>query len=826
MRNEMAAVFIQWSPPSGPPSDGRVVPGREPKPASLAEAKRRSSRGRRHAASGRQGATWGRGATVTPPARPQLLPDLPAPGVLPETSAAPGPLPGGGAETKRFLSKGLGESGKEAPAFQGALEREGGVLLRLRARPARRRPQARGPPLRNRGLDWPTHLPKPSKPPRSLAGAHSKRAESGFWAPPPAQRASKRFVLRRRGCTPLLRTRSISAGYGGRGEHPNSSRCLFWPHLPPQCGPPTPARRRAFRSGGGALRADGAEGPAARGTANGDPGPQLLQTFSERPGGPGLLLAPTQLVAGRGNAWPGPLSPDGFFLPLVRASRTAARAARGQGALASRSPRPARGRYARGLEVGPAAASRAVGLGASPLLFLGPGVPVWAWDEAQSKRPLGADRSRGRRLPRSGPNCSTLRSGPARSPLGARRAGGLCQGAVLGRHELSLLPPLRPRPRLPRWQLAREVAARAVHRELGSRTPLNRWLYGSGSESPRKRRSEGGRVRVQPAGPRRASRPGTNARWAGSGHRARGSVHAARKVGAGRACSLGPRSWQGRPCEPGTPSDRFKVTCDARLGRAHNPALTPAGSLAKSACSAANDAPGDPRDGRTTQVPHPRDGSGLTSFAGEGREGVGSRGRGREGWQRRAPSAPPTPGVEAGEAPRPRGCAPPGDSSEDRGGEVWRGPWGAHPRGGAYGVAPSPPGLGRPRPSGSRGAPRAARGHGSPPGALAPRAPSAALPGRAGERERGPPRTRALSRQGRRRGRPLREAAAEGRPGSPRTAAGSGAARTGRGADPGCSGLRGAPGPAPARSPELSSSRRAVSGAVRPNGFIRRGPPL
>lgn len=247
--------------------------------------------------------------------------------------------------------------------------------------------------------------------------------------------------------------------------------------------------------------------------------------------------------------------------------------------------------------MGPAAASRAVGLGASPLLFLGPGVPVWAWDEAQSKRPLGADRSRGRRLPRSGPNCSTLRSGPARSPLGARRAGGLCQGAVLGRHELSLLPPLRPRPRLPRWQLAREVAARAVHRELGSRTPLNRWLYGSGSESPRKRRSEGGRVRVQPAGPRRASRPGTNARWAGSGHRARGSVHAARKVGAGRACSLGPRSWQGRPCEPGTPSDRFKVTCDARLGRAHNPALTPAGSLAKSACSAANDAPGDPRDG-------------------------------------------------------------------------------------------------------------------------------------------------------------------------------------------------------------------------------------
>ncbi|XP_048954612.1 collagen alpha-1(I) chain-like [Canis lupus dingo] len=792
MRNEMAAVFIQWSPPSGPPSDGRVVPGREPKPASLAEAKRRSSRGRRHAASGRQGATWGRGATVTPPARPpadrraasRLLPDLPAPGVLPETSAAPGPLPGGGAETKRFLSKGLGESGKEAPAFQGALEREGGVLLRLRARPARRRPQARGPPLRNRGLDWPTHLPKPSKPPRSLAEVY--RLDTG-------------------GGESIQTPVAVSSG----------------PTSPRNVGPPPPPGARHSGVGGGTAR-----GRAARGTANGDPGPQLLQTFSERPGGPGLLLAPTQLVAGRGNAWPGPLSPDGFFLPLVRASRTAARAARGQGALASRSPRPARGRYARGLEVGPAAASRAVGLGASPLLFLGPGVPVWAWDEAQSKRPLGADRSRGRRLPRSGPNCSTLRSGPARSPLGARRAGGLCQGAVLGRHELSLLPPLRPRPRLPRWQLAREVAARAVHRELGSRTPLNRWLYGSGSESPRKRRSEGGRVRVQPAGPRRASRPGTNARWAGSGHRARGSVHAARKVGAGRACSLGPRSWQGRPCEPGTPSDRFKVTCDARLGRAHNPALTPAGSLAKSVCSAANDAPGDPRDGRTTQVPHPRDGSGLASFAGEGREGVGSRGRGREGWQRRAPSAPPTPGVEAGEAPRPGGCAPPGDSSEDRGGEVWRGPWGAHPRGGAYGVAPSPPGLGRPRPSGSRGAPRAARGHGSPPGALAPRAPSAALPGRAGERERGPPRTRALSRQGRRRGRPLREAAAEGRPGSPRTAAGSGAARTGRGADPGCSGLRGAPGPAPARSPELSSSRRAVSGAVRPNGFIRRGPPL
>ncbi|CAD7673028.1 unnamed protein product [Nyctereutes procyonoides] len=810
MRNEMAEVFIQWSPPSGPPPDGQVVPGREPKRASLAEAKRRSSRGRRHAASGRQGATWGRGATVTPPAGRRaasraffyfssscLLPNLPTPGALPETSAAPGPLPWGGAETKRFLPKGLGASGKEAPAFQGALEREGGVLLRLCALPARRRPRARCPPLRNRGLDEAfeaSQEPRGSAPPAPEAAG----SQRGSGPPPPTQPAPKPFVLRR---APRVYPAPENQKYIGwiRGEGRASklqSPSLLAATSPPQCGPP-PARRPAFRSGGGEggtargrRRVRTASSPtrpesgrAARGTANGDPGPQLLQTFSERPGGPGLLLPPTQLVAGRGNAWPGPLSPDGFFLPLVRASRTAARAARGPGALASRSPPPARGRYARGLEVGPAAASRAVGLGASPLLFLGPGVPVWAWDEAQSKRPLGADRSRRHRLPRSGPNCSTLRSGTSAEPPLGPGAQGACQ----------------PQP-------ARQVAA------------------GLGSERPWKRRSEGGRVRVKPAGRRRASRPGTNARWAGSGHRARGSVHAARKVGAGRACSLGPRSWQGRPCEPGTPSDRFKVTCDARLGRAHNPALTPAGSLAKSVCSAANDAPGDPRDGRTTQVPHPRDGSGMTSFAGQGRERVGSRERGREGWQRRAQSAPPTPSVRAGEAPRPRGCAPPGDSSEDRRGEAWRGTWGAHPRGGAYGVAPSPLGLGRPRPSRSRGAPRAARGHGSPPGALAPRAPSAARPGRAGERARPPADPSALaagqaarapsSRSGRR------------TPGIPairgRLGGGEDWPRRGRG----CSGLRGAPGPAPARSPELSSSRRTVSGAVRPNGFIRRGQPL
>lgn len=53
---------------AAPALERRVVPRPEPRRDSLAKAKL-CSRGRRDAASGRQGTSWGRGETATPPAR-------------------------------------------------------------------------------------------------------------------------------------------------------------------------------------------------------------------------------------------------------------------------------------------------------------------------------------------------------------------------------------------------------------------------------------------------------------------------------------------------------------------------------------------------------------------------------------------------------------------------------------------------------------------------------------------------------------------------------------------------------------------------------------
>lgn len=79
----------------------------------------------------------------------------------------------------------------------------------------------------------------------------------------------------------------------------------------------------------------------------------------------------------------------------------------------------------------------------------------------------------------------------------------------------------------------------------------------------------------------------------------------------------------------------------------------------------------------------------------------------------------------------------------------------------------------------------------------------------------GPQRPPALPGPGRRRGRPLPEAAAAGRPGSPRTAAGSGPARTVE-RTRAAGGLRW----------DLGARARPLAGALRlqPHG-LRRGPP-
>lgn len=123
-------------------------------------------------------------------------------------------------------------------------------------------------------------------------------------------------------------------------------------------------------------------GGAALVTANGDSGLRTLQVFPERPRGPGLLTPPALHVARR-HRWPGLLSPNGLFLSRVSESRTASpavgspsnRARRVRTHLLSRAPGPPGGATP-GFAVGSAAASCAVGLWASPLLFLGPGVPV------------------------------------------------------------------------------------------------------------------------------------------------------------------------------------------------------------------------------------------------------------------------------------------------------------------------------------------------------------------------------------------------------------------------------------------------------------------
>lgn len=159
--------------------------------------------------------------------------------------------------------------------------------------------------------------------------------------------------------------------WGGGERIKTPATVSFRPHPVPKCGlsPPTPpARRPAFLSGEEEGTARGRRrvrthsgesvssptrpetGGAALVTANGDPGLQLLQAFSERPGGPELLTPPPLHVAER--AWP----PESWRIIPVLCKRVQDSGAGcwvtlslrpvGQGALASRSPRPARGRYA------------------------------------------------------------------------------------------------------------------------------------------------------------------------------------------------------------------------------------------------------------------------------------------------------------------------------------------------------------------------------------------------------------------------------------------------------------------------------------------------
>lgn len=304
-----------------------------------------------------------------------------------------------------------------------------------------------------------------------------------------------------------------SAGYGGGGGRgikspvtvslrPHPSQSVGYSPPPPPAGAPH-SRWKEQGAARGGRREDSQWGVRVqpyrerRGrpvTSTPGPRPPAPPLFPSCPGGPGPLSPPPQRVAGGGSAWPGPLGADGLFLSGVQARAAGSPSACAPRVRASSPPQPRPPGGAKWvLKAGPAAASWAVGLGASAPPLPGSQCPSLGVGWCLGKFSLSSSRPIRHPLAAGSPHCPTrpFAWGLAPSlPWGRARSGPRSK-LRLWRDKRSFPLPLRIRSKVPAGRGRETRPPGCAHRGTASAAaaaPLQQVVRGVGSGGPWKPR--------------------------------------------------------------------------------------------------------------------------------------------------------------------------------------------------------------------------------------------------------------------------------------------------------------------------------------------------